>query len=65
MIITQGNGKKAALLVDEIEGYQQIVVKTLPTYLGRMKAISGCSIMGNGEVTLIIDTGSLLKEELE
>jgi two-component system chemotaxis sensor kinase CheA len=65
LIITQGNGNKAALLVDEIEGYQQIVVKTLPTYLGSMRAISGCSIMGTGEVTLIIDTGSLLKEELD
>lgn len=64
-ILTQRNGKKAALLVDEIEGYQQIVVKALPEYMGQLKAISGCSILGNGEVTLIIDAGSLLTEEFE
>ena len=65
LLITQSNGKKAALLVDEIVGYQQIVVKALPEYLGGMRGISGCSILGNGEVSLIIDTGSLLKEELD
>ena len=65
LIITQRNGKKAALLVDEIVGYQQIVVKALPDYLGAMRAMSGCSILGNGEVSLIIDVGSVLKEEFD
>jgi two-component system chemotaxis sensor kinase CheA len=65
LLVTQGAGRKAALLVDEIIGYQQIVVKALPQYLGAMRAISGCSIMGNGEVSLIIDTGSVLREVLE
>jgi two-component system chemotaxis sensor kinase CheA len=65
LLITQAHNKKAALLVDEILGYQQIVVKALPDYLGEMRAISGCSVMGNGEVCLIIDTGSLLIGELE
>lgn len=65
LIITQRHGRKAALLVDEIVGYHQIVVKALPDYMGTMRAISGCSILGNGEVSLIIDVGALLKEELE
>ncbi len=64
LIITQRNGRKVAMLVDEIIGYQQIVVKALPAYMGAMRAISGCSILGNGEVVLIIDVGSLLSEEL-
>jgi two-component system chemotaxis sensor kinase CheA len=65
VIVTHSNGRKAGLLVDDILGYQQIVVKALPTYMGDLRAISGCSIMGNGDVCLIIDIGSLLKEELE
>jgi two-component system, chemotaxis family, sensor kinase CheA len=65
LIVTQRHGRKAALLVDEIIGYHQIVVKALPDYLARMRAISGCSILGDGEVSLIIDVGSLLSEELE
>jgi two-component system chemotaxis sensor kinase CheA len=62
LIISQSNNRKAGLLVDEIVGYQQIVVKALPRYLGNLKAISGCSIMGNGDVSLILDIGTLLKE---
>lgn len=65
VIIVQTNDRKAGFLVDDIMGYQQIVVKALPEFLGDMKAISGCSILGNGEVSLIIDTGSFLKGELE
>lgn len=65
LIITNSNNRKAAVLVDDIIGYQQIVVKSLPGYIGSIRAVSGCSIMGDGEVSLIIDMGSLLKEELD
>lgn len=65
VLITQANGRKAGLLVDEILGNYQIVVKALPDYLGSTKIVSGCSILGNGEVALIIDVGVLLKEVLE
>ena len=65
LIITHQRGMKAALLVDEVVGYQQIVVKALPDYLGSMRAISGCAILGNGEVSLIIDVGELSRVEFE
>ncbi len=64
LLIVETNGKRAALLVDEIIGYHQIVVKALPEALKGLSSISGCSIMGNGEVNLIIDSGSLLNEVL-
>ena len=63
VVVVQSNGRKAGLLVDDIAGYQQLVVKALPEYMANMRAISGCSILGDGKVSLIIDTGSLLKEE--
>ena len=60
-IVVQSGGDRAALLVDEIIGYHQIVVKSLPEYMGNMQGLSGCSVLGNGEVSLIIDTSSLMK----
>ena len=63
-LIVEANEKRAALLVDEIIGYHQIVVKALPDSLKGLTSISGCSIMGNGDVNLIIDCGALLNEVL-
>jgi two-component system, chemotaxis family, sensor kinase CheA len=63
VIIVQAAGKKIGVLVDEIVGYQQIVVKGLPEYLGSLRAISGCSILGNGDVALIVDASALVREE--
>ncbi|MCK4513685.1 MAG: chemotaxis protein CheW, partial [Spirochaetaceae bacterium] len=60
-IVVQSGGDRAALLVDEIIGYHQIVVKSLPEYVGDMQGLSGCSVLGNGDVSLIIDTSSLMK----
>jgi two-component system chemotaxis sensor kinase CheA len=65
LVVVKRGGTRVALLADEIAGYQQIVVKALPQYLNGLRAISGCSILGNGEVSLIIDTAALIKEELQ
>jgi len=62
IIVVKSNNKKACLLVDEVLGNHQIVVKSLSDYLGDVVGISGCTIMGNGEVSLIIDTGNLIKK---
>lgn len=65
VLIVNADNKKAALLVDEIIGFKQLVVKSLPESMGDLEGISGCSIMGNGEVSLIIDTNALLQRVLE
>lgn len=59
-IITKHN-KKISLFVDKIIGTQQIVIKPMPNYFGRLNIVSGCSILGNGDISLIIDTGNLIK----
>ena len=64
-IIVQYNGTKACFLVDEVVGNQQVVIKSLTDYLGSSKGISGCSIMGNGDVSLIIDTGKIINDNLK
>lgn len=65
VIILKNQSRKMAVIVDEIVGYKQIVLKALPEYMGNLKSISGCTILGNGEVSLIIDVNSLFKEYLE
>jgi two-component system chemotaxis sensor kinase CheA len=65
VIIVHNNGRKACLLIDEVIGNQQIVVKSLSEYLGKVEGISGCSILGDGGVSFIIDTGKLLSMRLE
>ncbi len=65
MLVIKGNNRQAALLVDEIVGYKQLVIKGLPVYMGSIRAISGCSILGDGDVSLILDSSALLSEVLE
>lgn len=65
VIVVQSGNRKAALLADEIIGYRQMVIKALPAYLGDLRAVSGCSIMSDGKVSLIVDTGSLLSITLQ
>jgi two-component system chemotaxis sensor kinase CheA len=51
--------------VDEIIGYRQVVIKALPTYMENIRALSGCSILADGKVSLIVDAGALISHVLE
>ena len=59
MVVGDGN-QRTALLVDELLGQQQVVAKTLGDGLGRVPAISGGAILGDGRVGLILDVNELL-----
>lgn len=61
LVLVEADSEKAALFVDGILGQQEIVIKGLSSYLGDLHGISGCTILGNGQVSLIIDVGGLLK----
>ncbi len=65
LIIATAYEKKIAILVDEIIGNRQFVIKALPEYLNNVKAVSGCSILGGGDVCLVIDTGAFINQVLE
>lgn len=65
LIIATAYEKKIAILVDEIIGNRQFVIKALPEYLNDVKAVSGCSILGGGDVCLVIDTGAFISQVLE
>jgi len=59
VIVVESNDKKCCLFVDEIIGQQQIVIKGLSSYLGQVKSIAGCAILGDGDVSLILDVDDL------
>jgi len=65
LLVLSSDGKKVCLLIDEVVGNQQIVIKSLSEYLGRIEGISGCTIMGDGTVSFIVDTGRLISLRLE
>ena len=61
MVVVEADGGRVALLVDELIGQQQVVVKNLEANFRRVDNISGATIMGNGRVALILDVGSLVR----
>jgi two-component system chemotaxis sensor kinase CheA len=52
---------KAGIIVDNLIGQQEIVIKSLGKLLAGIKVIAGATILGNGQVALILDIGSLLQ----
>ena len=61
VVIVRKGDKLAGLLVDSFIGQQEIVLKSLGNYLQSVFAISGATILGNGQVALIVDCNSLIK----
>lgn len=60
VVIVRKGDKQAGLVIDELTGQQEIVIKSLGKYIQRSKVISGATILGNGEVALIIDPNALI-----
>jgi len=60
VVIVEHDGTTAALFADEILGQQQTVVKGLSTYVGQPHGVSGCTILGDGSISLILDVATIL-----
>ncbi len=61
MVVVEADGSRVALLVDELLGQQQVVVKNLETNYRKVPNVSGATILGDGKVALILDTGALVR----
>jgi len=61
VVVAEAEGGRVAMLVDELLGQQQVVVKNLEANYRRVEDISGATIMGDGRVALILDVGSLVR----
>jgi len=60
LIIVENNGKKNAIMVDDLLGQQQVVIKSLGKKLSNVKGVSGASILGDGKIGLILDIPSII-----
>ena len=61
MVVVEAEGGRVALLVDELLGQQQVVVKNLEANYRKVNDVSGATIMGDGRVALILDIGALVR----
>ena len=61
LVILESEGTRAALLLDELVGQQQVVVKNLESNYRKVPGISGATILGDGGVSLILDVSMLLR----
>jgi len=59
LVIVEESGRKCALMVDDLTGQQQVVIKNL-SGLGKIKGVSGGAIMGDGRISLILDIPGLI-----
>ncbi len=61
VVVVESDGVKTGIIIDELIGQQQTVIKNLGEYLKNIQGISGGAIMADGAVGLIIDVASLVK----
>ena len=61
IIMAESEGRVVCLFADELVGEQQVVVKALPKYIKKVKGIAGCTILGDGGISLILDIGELIR----
>jgi two-component system chemotaxis sensor kinase CheA len=59
VVIARKGDSLAGLVIDELMGQQEIVIKPLGKYTNKCKLISGATILGDGEIALILDTNSI------
>jgi two-component system chemotaxis sensor kinase CheA len=60
VVIVEYEGRQAALLVDELLGQQQVVIKSLESNFSKVEGVAGATILGDGQVALILDVPGLV-----
>jgi two-component system, chemotaxis family, sensor kinase CheA len=61
MVVVEAEGARVALMVDELLGQQQVVIKNLESNYRKVNNVSGATILGDGKVALILDTSGLVR----
>jgi len=61
MVVIESDGARVALMVDELLGQQQVVIKNLEANYKKVPNVSGATILGDGSVSLILDTSALVR----
>jgi len=61
MVVIEAEGSRVAVMVDELLGQQQVVIKNLESNYRKVPNVSGATILGDGKVALILDTSGLIR----
>jgi two-component system chemotaxis sensor kinase CheA len=61
VVVVEHSGKVSALLVDEMVSKQEVVIKNLGAFLQNLPGVAGGAILGDGNIALILDPGTLLQ----
>jgi two-component system chemotaxis sensor kinase CheA len=64
IVVVKACEVQVGIIVDELIGQQEIVVKSLDQFIGGVNGLSGASILGDGRVVLILDVNSLVKSTI-
>lgn len=65
LVVVEAEGRRVGLLVDDLLGQQQVVIKSLETNFRQIEGISGATILGDGTIALIIDVPGLVSGYFE
>ena len=60
VVVVERDHQRVGLLVDALSGQEEIVIKSLPGFLGKIKGLAGATILGGGKVVLILDVPNLV-----
>ncbi len=64
-ILVQSERERYVLFADAVEDRLHVVVKPVPPLLSGVRGISGCTILGDGKISLILDTNALVRNRIE
>jgi len=59
LIIAECDGCRFCLMVDDVAGKQEVVIKSLGEAFANVAGLSGCAILGDGQIGLILDMGGI------
>lgn len=62
IVVLEHEGKQICVLIDKLLQEQEIVVKPIPSYIKKVKGLSGCTQLGDGSIALIIDIAGLIQD---
>lgn len=60
VIMVEEEGKTRCIFADALLGEQQVVIKTLPDYIKKVNGISGCTLLGDGSISLILNVSDIV-----
>jgi len=63
VVVLEHEGRQICVLIDKLLQEQEIVVKPIPSYVRKVKGLSGCTQLGDGSIALILDIAGLIVEE--